>query len=780
MTETGYLLTMHSLDINGRCELHYYGTGDSGPFVIAISPHKPVFFIRHDCPDQETAGLERKTLDLSDFDGVRVDGLYFSSLDSYFQTRRRLRDSNIRVYESDIRAEDRFLMERYIKCGVQIEGNVQKQNNINVFINPSLSPADYRPELRVMSLDIETGTDGSIYSIAEHTTYASGEFKTVLMRGEPANPVNAANRDSGNNYGSSQELRYLPDEQSLLLGFERHLQERDPDIIVGWHVIGFDLDFIKRRSELYGRPFTAGRGFRHRELRIFQKRSGMYSAEANGRIIIDGPQSLRTAFYKFENYKLETVAGELLGRGKDITPDEDKVAEIERRFREDKPALARYNLEDCVLVTEIFQKTAIIDQLVTRSLITGLPADKVHMSVASFDFFMLPLVHRKGLVAIDTADVMAGQHAAGGFVFTSAPGLYPHVIVLDFKSLYPTIIRTFFIDPVSRVRADVSPVTTPEGIRFSSTENVLPDFLEGLMDKRAEAKKNNDPYLSQAVKILMNSFYGVMGTTGCRFYHPYLPTAITGTGQWILKTCRAYLTDLGYEVIYGDTDSLFVCMKPEEQNRVDAAGAELAEQVNNHFINLMKSDFGIESKLEIEFEKHYTKFFLPPMRYTSEGARKRYAGMLEDGTIDFKGLETVRSDWTDLAKKFQQDLFFRFFNDMELAGWIKGFVEDLKTGSFDGLLIYKRQLNRKTSEYVKSTPPHVKAALKLDPDGSKNLRNVSYIMTAEGPTPVEMYSGGADYSHYIEKQIRPIADGVLFAAGRDFDSIIEGQQLDLF
>ncbi|MBI9100368.1 MAG: DNA polymerase II, partial [Spirochaetaceae bacterium] len=536
--------------------------------------------------------------------------------------------------------------------------------------------------------------------------------------------------------------------------------------------------FLEERAVFYGIPLEIGRGFRN--LRIHEKRSGLYAAEIEGRLVIDGPQTLRTAFYKFENYKLETVAQVLLGRGKDITPEKDKVAEIERRFKEDKEALAFYNLEDSVLVTEIFTKTAIIDQLITRSLITGLPADKVNMSVASFDHFMLPLIHRKGYVAPDTADIQSGGHAAGGYVFTSEPRLYPHVIVLDFKSLYPTIMRTFFIDPLSRLKSSEDTVVTPVGIKFSRSHHVLPDFLGELMAKRAKAKKENDEYLSQAVKILMNSFYGVMGTTGCRFYHADLPSAITGTGQWVLKTCAAYLRDKGYSVIYGDTDSVFVCLKEEEYSDTSSAGVKLEKEVNRYFSDLIQKEYHVDSRLEIEFEKHYLQFFLPPMRNTNNGARKRYAGLLDSGEIEFKGLETVRSDWTQMAKNFQQELFRRFFYGEELKPWILEFVQKLKEGEFDSLLVYKKRLGRGALEYIKNRPPHVKAALKLDPEGKKKIKDISYIMTADGPTPLELFTGDVDYAHYVEKQIRPIADGVLFTAGEDFDSIIEGRQLNLF
>ena len=405
------------------------------------------------------------------------------------------------------------------------------------------------------------------------------------------------------------------------------------------------------------------------------------------------------------------------------------------------------------------------------------------MSVAAFDFFMLPRFHRKGYAAPDTSDIVAGGHAAGGHVFTSPPGMYPHVIVLDFKSLYPTIMRTFFIDPYSRIESAADTVRTPAGINFSRTEHILPEFLEELMEKRSRAKEKKDHHLAQAVKILLNSFYGVMGTTGCRFYHPDLPTAITETGQWVLKNCAAFLRKDGYDVIYGDTDSVFVSLKPDQRYAPAAAGEELAVKVNEYFSRILSDEYQVESKLEIEFEKHYTKFFLPPMRYTAEGARKKYAGLLDDGTIEFKGLEIVRSDWTELAGNFQKELFRRFFNEEDLIIWIRGFIEDLKKGKFDGQLMYKRRLKRSAENYTKTSPPHVKAARKLDPEGSKKLTEIAYIMTADGPTPVDHYelsSSSPDYSHYIEKQIRPIADGVLFASGDDFDSIINGRQLDLF
>ncbi len=788
---TGFILTSESRDTGGRCELCYYLITDEGPALAVIENHKPLFFIRADTSPVFTERYERRSLELTDFSGNPADALYFQSLKDFFDAKRFLRQQGVTLYESDVRAEDRFLMERFIRGSVKVEGVPEKKGSLTVFRNPVLKRGgDYRPAFRTLSLDIETGRDGSVYSSAFHVKDKYNEIRKVFIRKDsPAEDTDKYSmqkgaldsnppRSSGDGIKHDSWIEYCISEKHLIESVVDFIRNSDPDIIIGWHVIGFDLEFIERRGGYYRIPLRIGRG--KRALRIEEKKSGIFSAFLEGRLVIDGPQSLRTAFYRFESFSLEHVSQELLGRGKDIAPEKDKVAEIERRFREDRKALAVYNLEDSVLVTEIFEKTAIIDQLVTRSLITGLAVDKVHMSVASFDFFMLPKIHRKGLVAPDTSDIRPGRPASGGYVFTSDPGLYHHVAVMDFKSLYPSIIRTFFIDPVSRLRSDEKSITTPAGIAFSSVNHILPEFLEQLMAKREDAKKRNDIYLSQAVKILMNSFYGVMGTPGCRFYNPELPEAITGTGQWILKTVSAYLRDSGYSVIYGDTDSVFLCLKQDEYRDPHRAGEMLAEKVNSYFISLLEEMFSVRSELEIEFEKHYLKFFLPPVRYSEEGARKRYAGLLDSGETEFKGLETVRSDWTELARDFQKELFRRFFAGEELPEWIKTFVENLKEGKYDSKLVYRKRLSRPPAEYIKNRPPHVRAALMLDPEGNKHIREVSYIVSAEGPVPLEMFSGSADYSHYIEKQIKPIADGVLFVTGVDFDSITGGRQLDLF
>ena len=787
MSEEGFILTRSAQDIKGVCTLKYFGRSASGPFQIIINSHRPLFFVLRSAELPDLPGMDRCQVKLQSFSGFDVDALYFESLNYFYEGRRTLHDRHIQMFESDVRPADRYLIERFINGSVEITGQREVKDGITSWYNPKLKPSNSIPILKWLSIDIETepikqfGNNGLLYSIAAHGIFNGDDIKKVFVL------------DLDNNYGDSYkvpgieeaQIEFRANEKDLILSFLKFVEIWDPDLLIGWHVIGFDLKFLADKCNILHIPFTMGRGTK--KTVINERRRGMFSADVEGRVVIDGPQTLRSAFFKFDDYKLETVAMEILGRGKDITPEEDKIKEIIRRFNNDKPALARYNLEDCILVSEIYQKTGLIEQLKTRSLITGLTMDRVNMSVASFDHLMLPAIHRKGKVAYNTDDVVSGGHAAGGHVFTSAPGLYHHVVVLDFKSLYPTIIRTFFIDPLSlnvalheEQNEYSNSVTTPSGHSFSKSEHILPEFLTEMMEKREFAKKNKNPYLSQAIKILMNSFYGVMGTTGCRFYHPDLPSAITETGQWILKTTTSFLREKGYNVIYGDTDSVFVCLKDDDFLHPEKAGIKMKDEVNRYFLNKIKDEYEIISKLEMEFEKYYPKFFLPAMRSSKEGARKRYAGYMVNGDIDFKGLEVVRSDWTELAKNFQSELFERFFKDLELVEWIKDFVNRLKNGELDNQLVYKKRLTRKAEEYTKITPPHIKAARLEDPENKKNLREIKYLITSNGPIPISMKPTNIDYNHYIEKQIKPLADGVLFAIDITFDEIIEGRQLDLF
>ena len=762
-----FIITGDWSDFNGKNTLRLFGSSNEmGTVEIVVTNNKPVFFIENSSElNSKQNNFLRKQTKLKNFDHQPVDAVYFNTQKELIASTELVHQSGIKTYESDIDPLRRFLMEKNLNSQLKVTGTAEKINSFFRFTNPVIEPCNIIPDFTIASIDIETGAKtNQLYSIAAHVTGKNNVHKKVFMLGEKQKR-------------SPEYLMYYEDERSLLNSFFTWFDQIDPDIIIGWHVIGFDLVFLDNKCRELGISLDIARA--NGRVSIRQRKPSGHFISVTGRVVIDGPSMLRASFFNFEDFKLETVAQELLGEGKTIAPDTDKVEEIERQFREDKIALAEYNLKDAELVTDIFKKTGLIELSVRRAQISGLLMDQLGMMTAAFDHFYLPRLHKAGFVAPNLKDIKTTEHASGGYVIEPVPGIYENVVVLDFKSLYPSIIQTFKIDPYSLVNKDTEPVETLNGYRFSSSLHILPDFIENLMKQRDEAKKKKDKQLSQAIKILMNSFYGVMGSYGCRFYHPDLPRAITGTGHRLLLGSKDYLEKKGLKVIYGDTDSLFVMLNNLTDNTGDDRGKKIVRELNQFWKQKLKKEFNVESYLELEYEKYYKRFIITPARGADTGAKKRYAGLvIKDGkeTIEFVGMEFVRSDWTKLAKEFQVELYEKIFRNEEVEEWIRDVIQKLKSGNLDDKLIYRKRLRKEVEDYTKNIPPHARAAKLLNEPGDV----IYYAITQRGPIPVELKHNDFDYAHYIEKQLKPIADSVLSLLGKNFDEIAGSDQLSFF
>jgi DNA polymerase II len=762
-----FLLTGEWSDYSGKNVLKFIGTSDElGAVEISITNNRPVFFIERTSninPSIKTY-LRKETL-LKNFNHQPVDAIYFNTQKELSTLAETLYQSEIKTFESDVDPLRRFLMEKNINSQLRITGVTEQKNSITRFINPTIEPCEITPNFIIASIDIETGAKtNQLYSIAVHITGKKGEHKKVFMIGDKPKR-------------SPDFIFYFADERDLLTNFFNWFKEIDPDIIIGWHVIGFDLLFLDNKCRELGISLDIARSNGRVFLR--QRKPSGYYISVTGRVVIDGPSMLRASFFNFEDFKLETVAQELLGTGKTITPDENKIEEIDRQFKEDKVALAEYNLQDAVLVTDIFKKTGLIELSVRRAQISGLLMDQLGMMTAAFDHFYLPRLHKAGFVAPNLKDIHTSEHAAGGYVIDPNPGIYENIIVLDFKSLYPSIIQSFKIDPYSLLMKDVDTIETLNGYKFSASLHILPDFIDELMKLRDIAKKKKDKQLSQAIKILMNSFYGVMGSYGCRFYHPDLPRAITGSGHKLLLGSKDYLERKNLKVIYGDTDSLFVMLNDISADNGETQGKKVVKELNVYWKNKLKKEFKVESYLELEYEKYYKKFVITPARGADIGAKKRYAGLIEkEGkeTIEFVGMEFVRSDWTKLAKEFQIELYEKIFKGEDVEDWIRELIQKLKSGKLDDKLIYRKRLRKEVEDYTKNVPPHARAAKLLN----EPRDIIYYAITQRGPIPIELKHNDFDYDHYIEKQLKPIADSVLSLLGKNFDDIAGNDQLSFF
>jgi DNA polymerase-2 len=313
-------------------------------------------------------------------------------------------------------------------------------------------------------------------------------------------------------------------------------------------------------------------------------------------------------------------------------------------------------------------------------------------------------------------------------------------------------------------------IVAPNGAAFSRRKAILGALLDELMPEREAARRAGDEVKSHAIKILMNSCYGVLGTPACRFYDARLANAITSFGREMLLWCKRRIEDAGHRVLYGDTDSLFVESGAPDAASARRLGQALAATLNLEIAAHIQQRWRVESRLDLVFDRLYLRLCLPAMRNDAAGARKRYAGLVEtkDGSrVVFTGMEAVRSDWTELAKEVQRELYARLFADAPVEEYLREVVASLRAGRLDAKLVYRKALRKPPESYTRTTPPHVAVARQL----GRTRGRIAYVITTAGPQAAEARKDPIDYDHYLEKQIQAVAEPVLALLGLDLESV---------
>lgn len=808
--EEGFIVHAFERSRSGRMEIDLVGRLSNGEtFAVVERRVRPFLGVR----ERDFAVL-RSVID-REGDGISVTSWPRRTMDGDPTLRvdvatpirlRDLRDSlhraGVRTYEADVKPSTQLLVDAGIHAAVSIDGPWRPGRRVGrVYEDPTIGPAGdgFVPRLSVLSLDIETDRTGrAVYAVALAFTGHDGSASAEVML----------------NGGGVPSARCLPSEKDLLLELRRRILELDPDVLTGWNIVDFDFRALHRRFGDLGVPFDIGRSdspatFLDREGGEGGVRWRRSRAIADGRQVMDALWLVRLSGMGLEDYRLETVARALLGRGKllDRRPGESGVEAVERLYRTDPQALCEYCLGDARLVLDILASEGFLDTALRKSLLIGTTLDQTWVSVASFEYLYLEHLHRRGMVAPTLGvDQDPMERSPGGGLITPRAGLADNVLAFDFRSLYPSLIRTFNIDPLTRVvegapgteaRGDL--IVAPNGAAFRREPGILPEILERFFAERAAAKQRGDERSSYAYKIVMNSFYGVLGTEGCRFAAPELAGAITSFGQHVLFWARDLITAEGREVLYGDTDSLFVrsgLPRGTPAAELGAMGERLCRLVNDRLAVYVRERWAVDSRLELEFEAVYLRFFLPPMRTAGAGSEedegaeargraKGYAGLrLEDSgeRLEIVGMEAVRHDWTELAHELQRELLGWVFHDVppeEIAERVRAVVRDLRTGLKDELLTYRRSLRKPVDAYTKSAPPHVRAAALLPPEERTGL--IRYVWTREGPQPEARRSAPFDYDHYAEKQLAPIVEAVAPYIGLDLEAVFDAdRQLRLF
>jgi DNA polymerase-2 len=731
-------------------------------FLVEEDRFRPYFFVRaEDAPLlANVAHAHLEATALRGLDGAALVRVDCDAPANVPPLREKVERSGSAALEADIRFPYRFLIDRGIRLGVEVRGEAQEvRPGLLRFANPELRPAEVRPAPRTLCIDLETSPDAShLYSAA--------------LVGDGADEVHLVSRQP------VRGARAHATERELLEAVSERIRALDPDVLTGWNVVDFDLRVWDARCRHYGLGAELGRvpgGI------LFQQDPGFtrqWRASLPGRMVLDAIPLVRDSV-RLEDYRLETAAREILGRGKLLDAEApDSAAEITRLYFEEPEALVAYNREDARLVLDILEAEGLLALTLERSLLSGMQLDRVGASIASFDLLYLPELRRRGFVAPSVDRERKSAAVTGGALLEPQPGLFENVAVFDFKSLYPSLIRTFHLDPLAHARAGEDAIEAPNGARFSRQDAILPGVIERFMERRERARARGDRHADQALKIMTNALFGVLGAASCRFFDPEVANAITRFGQQTLAWTREAFEKEGMRVLYGDTDSVFVLLGGDAPPRAEAEA--LRERVERAIHTRVRAEYRVEPRLVLELEHVFDAFFLPRVRGGREGSKKRYAGW-KDGHLEVVGLEAVRRDWPAVAGRLQRGMLERLFRGEDVLGFARQLVARLRAGELDAELVYAKRVRKGALErYTATTPPHVQAARKAAGRAGPVVR---YVVAHTGPEPVlpgRPLPEGIDHAHYVERVLRPVAGSILAPLGLDFAEVLgEPRQLDL-
>lgn len=860
----------------GRPVIHIFGRLQSGEtFVVRDSRPRPRFFVRaREIPAAlGIAPLHAVGSPWTAPDGEPLDLVTLDTPPDAAHLQARLEEHGIATFEADLAFVTRYLVDAGIRGSMRIEGPWQPGRLVGrIYKDPELAPETWVPTLSTLSLDIETTPDlqrilsaalfgdqarevivlrpGAVDAAGgEPITAGSASGETIAVGSSGGGPIAIGSSCSGRiaipdtiDGAQGSVVRVAENEPELLLLLQERVRALDPDILTGWNVIDFDLRVLQQRCEALRVPFHLGRADLPCRLLLDRGGWGNSRAVVPGRVVLDGLAMLRGTQERLDDWRLDSAARAILGEGKTVS-SADLPSEIGRLYREDLPRFLSYNLSDARLVHEILVRRRLVELAVRQSLLTGLPLDRTGASIAAFDSLYLGELHRRRVAAPSVAPDRPQAPTAGGSVLPARPGIHDWVAVLDYRSLYPSIIRTFRIDPFSLVRGGTEQcpgtpsgdtrnmgdagstgaagstrdardagdtgdtgdteragsgktpgvaafVTAPNGACFRQEGGILPGILDRLFPERERLRAEGDAVGATAVKLLMNSFYGVLATPRCRFYSPETANAITGFGQHILHWTRESIEAGGRRVLYGDTDSIFVALRAGGPALADGEARDLAVATTAALGEHLRAVHGVENRCALRADRVFRKLIIFPLRAgrrgegAVEGSRKRYAGLVDEADgprVVYTGLEQVRRDWTALAKLFQRELVERVFRDAPVDGFVREFIIRFRAGEFDELLAYRRT-RRPAPEGRAGTFPEITSKAHTDesaaaagPAMGRKGRVEHVVMTVAGPEPEAERRHAVDRGHYEEKQLRPVGESVLGLLGLDWEGVTGGQ-----
>lgn len=768
MEELEFYLLDVTYDIVGN-EPHiimYASTRDGRRVVLRDRSFRPYFYvILHVDADSASIASKIKTMSESSSPILKVE-----SVDKYYYGRpvkalkvttiipesvRKYREKiklipGVReVVEADIRFSMRYILDKELRpCGWHI-AQVSKFPATKSFrvsdeyevIGEVRSLEDSTPpkDLRVLAVDIEVYT--------EHGS-PRAERDPVIIIGTATN-----------NGEVKQFVGNTLNDEEIIEEFVNYVIKVDPDIILGYNSNMFDWPYLLSRAKIHGLKFDIGR-----KIGVPPSTSTYGHVSVPGRLNVD----LLNYAEEIPEIKLKSldVVADYLG----IMKRDERVlidyTEFPKYWNDPgkREQLLKYNLDDVSSTLGLGEK--FLPFAMQLSYITRLPLDQVGAASVGYRLeWVLMYEAYKRNELIPNREERKAEPYKGAIVLKPVQGIHENIAVLDFTSMYPSIM----------IKYNVGPDTLIEGECIEEEHNVAPEvghcfrvsppgFFKNVLTKLLQVRKTIREEMKKyqpesyeykllderqrAIKILANATYGYMGWAGARWYCRACAEAVTAWGRLLIGKAINLATSLGLKVIYGDTDSLFVTYVPDKIKS---------------FTELVEKELGFEIKVD----KVYKRVFF------SE-AKKRYAGLLEDGRIDIVGFEAVRGDWAEIAREVQEkvtEILLKEGSVNKAVEYVRSVITDLTQGQIpiEKLIIWKT-LTKPVEEYNAETP-HLSAARKMlrhgfkvevgDKVGFVVLKGSGKISERAEPYMFVKDPRAIDYNYYIEHQIIPAALRIL-------------------
>lgn len=756
------------------------------------------------------------------------------------------------VYETDILFRNRFLIDRDLHgmgwvTAESISESPFSNDKIycdSVFTASSIEEIEKLSiaPLKYLAFDIECLPIGGSMPVPE-----SSPVIMVSMSFSPAFKGNdtivlVAKKVEG----ASADVECFDSETLMLNRFFEIFQEYDADVISGYNINGFDIPYIADRVTMLAGSGDNVRSTVGRDGRIlnYRKIGNRTMVSIPGRVVVDTLPLIRSQ-YSLKRYTLRNVAKELLDKEKlDVAPSE--MEEYWNDSGEKVLKFIDYARRDSELAMELLLKLQLLDKHIAIAQVSGSLVQEVvdGGQTSMVDNLLLreygkqdrviPPKPNDDLVFLRNR---SSEGLKGGAVLEPKRGLLENVVILDYKSLYPTIMMAHnlcYTTVVEQDRPDGGTVKPPSGGEFVSAEvskGIMPSILERLLQQRVETKvkmknaSNDSEYrvldaTQLALKILLNSFYGYSGYTRARLYSLALANAVTSFGRnnilntralingtiskVILRDGSAYFTEelssinnddniVSLSVVYGDTDSVFVqCSSKTEVSLDDAGlvGSRIAATVSA----------SLPDPMELEFESIAKRaLFIAKKRYAI-WVFERSGDEWEDG-IKVKGMETVRRDWCGLTSKTLNKVLEMVLKEGNIDGavhHVRSVVDGVRnidvkndSGIIDDLTM-TRMFSKKATSY-KNKQPHLTVAEKIErrtgspPPVGERIPFVivagkdMFVNRAEDPEYVRENNIPIDVDYYIKKQLLPPVERILGVFGVDIANLdYDSKQKGLF